>query len=434
MDESTAHSDSEEYSEDYSGSEDDSNVLQKSSRLARQKDASSLQEGQARKKKKLNESTVAVTEKLAENVKKERKNPRPSLKDSKLIGPDGLIRIKKEFPSKLKYRHPSSKAIQNTKSRQQRLELEVDAAALYSSQLLSAYASFCQELMPSWNYKDTLHKIEDLGSKKLVRDYLQSMRNEVCKEHLEELYGKEKAERWKHELEHGLSRVNDFILGDTTQPLPETNESPRGNSEIEHSVPSSTNQIEVQSRRASTDDQVEEKEMQFEDEYDGFEDEQRKAFRSSDAAEYDEPEVFDDEEFFSSHRLNHKSTSEKANEGPSLDDNIDPSLGTSEKETTSPNLDDNEDGLEKDGGEKDEMEPDDSITEQVHLTKGFLENDAVSLSQDEKLIFDSSQNFHFTGECSQEQLIFDVTQDFNETQTYVPTMTMDENDDDFSSQ
>jgi len=283
MDESSVLSESEEYSDEYSGDEDDSNVLQKSSRLSRQNAISTSREGKVSNPKRSN-SDVAITDKLAENVKKERKLMRPSLNESKLIGSDGLIRIKTEFSSKLKYRHPSSKAVQNAKSRQQRLELEVDSAALYSSQLLSAYASFCQELMPSWNYRDTLRKIEDLGSKKIVRDYLQSMRNEVCKEHLEELHGKDKAERWYDELENGL-RVHDIILNGIEVP-PHPKEFSRENHRIETTEPLNSDQIEESSeRKAAVDqggeeerraavDQVEQQEMQSDCEIE-FEEESR---------------------------------------------------------------------------------------------------------------------------------------------------------------
>ena len=48
------------------------------------------------------------------------------------------------------------------------------------------------------------YKIEDLGSKKEVKDYLEIMRNEFRKEYMEGIYGTEKANRILNELEYGL--------------------------------------------------------------------------------------------------------------------------------------------------------------------------------------------------------------------------------------
>ena len=65
-------------------------------------------------------------------------------------------------------------------------------------------------------------------------------------------------------------------------------------------------------------------------------------------------------------------------------------------------------------------------------------NFTASTDSPERLVFDHTQNIqelHTHGKKFQddlnipeaeEQLVFDATQDFNETQTYVPTMTMDD--------
>ena len=120
-----------------------------------------------------------------------RKKPRPTLTPAALIGPKGLIRIRCEFSKQVRW--PSHKN-------------KVDAAAAYSRSLVKAYKSFCYDLFPGSAFEDMCTRIESFGSKKEVKTYLQGMRDDVRNNHLERLYGKEKANRLIQELQEGLKQ------------------------------------------------------------------------------------------------------------------------------------------------------------------------------------------------------------------------------------
>jgi predicted nucleic acid-binding protein len=121
---------------------------------------------------------------------------RPTLTPAVLMGPKGLIRIRSEFGRKVRW--PSSSFSSKRK--------EEDAAAAYSRSLIQTYKSFCYDLFPGSAFQDVLTRIESFGSKKEVKSYLQSMREEIRNNHLEKVYGKEKASHMIQELEHGLKQ------------------------------------------------------------------------------------------------------------------------------------------------------------------------------------------------------------------------------------
>jgi hypothetical protein len=128
--------------------------------------------------------------------KKKKRAPRPALKIEDLTGADGLIRIPTEFSNKVrcggKRRGGGSSSG------------KVEAAAAYTRALFVAYRRFCDDLFPSAAFEDVLLKIEQLGSKKEVKSYLQNMRQDACSKHVERIYGRERAERMLSELEQGL--------------------------------------------------------------------------------------------------------------------------------------------------------------------------------------------------------------------------------------
>ncbi len=131
-----------------------------------------------------------------------KKKPRPTLTISQLVGPDGLIRIRREFPSQLRY----------PRGRSANVRQDIDAAAICSRKLVAAYQSFCYDLCPSFAFEDFLIKMDSLGSKKEVKSFLQNMRDDVRNAHVERLYGKEKAEKMIQELETGLKQQQSEIL------------------------------------------------------------------------------------------------------------------------------------------------------------------------------------------------------------------------------
>jgi hypothetical protein len=157
-----------------------------------------------------NKNTTGVTTKLTDaeiesalnregTKQKNAKRRIPVLDCKTLTGPKGLIKIRHEFRS-YKYRPPK----QPSTNKKVQWERNVQAAANYLSTLMRAYQDFATTLCPSEHHSDTFYKIHQLGSKKEIKDYLNSMREDMAREYLESIYGREKAEKYIHELEHGL--------------------------------------------------------------------------------------------------------------------------------------------------------------------------------------------------------------------------------------
>ncbi|KAL3809215.1 hypothetical protein ACHAXA_005422 [Cyclostephanos tholiformis] len=158
----------------------------------------------------LTEEDAAAAKEFEETVRP-RKVQRPTLQPSDLKGARGLIFVRRSFPSRVaRYRQESSRVVRgagvksNELARKMNVASQINAAARYSRSLMGAYRDFARELAPSLAAEDAFLKIEDLGSKKDVKDYLQLMRDEFRKEYLTGIYGEEKAARILNELEHGL--------------------------------------------------------------------------------------------------------------------------------------------------------------------------------------------------------------------------------------
>ncbi len=163
------------------------------------------------------------------------------LTESKLTGSKGLIQVRNGFPLKVQYREPrklsmkdlqgnyskSKKSFRGTHNnsnnsrssseqrralKRKQLELDVRASATYISKLMKAYHDFALDIAPNMHPIDTFRRIEALGSKKQVREYLDTMREEVCKEHLKKMYGSDRAEKLVNELESGLKAHQEKIM------------------------------------------------------------------------------------------------------------------------------------------------------------------------------------------------------------------------------
>lgn len=147
----------------------------------------------------INEEDIANRYEKAAKKKKQRPK-RPELTERHLTGPEGLIRIPREFPAVLRYTAipTSSSSSGRSKSRA--------AAASYALSLVEAYKSFCYTLCPPMAFEDTLLKIERLGSKREVKAYLEQMRQDVRNQHVEKVLGKEKAERILQQLHDALQQ------------------------------------------------------------------------------------------------------------------------------------------------------------------------------------------------------------------------------------
>ncbi|KAL9189063.1 hypothetical protein ACHAXT_011553 [Thalassiosira profunda] len=141
-----------------------------------------------------------------------RKKARPALTAAELKGDKGLVFVRRAFPANVrKFREvPFANKARGAGAKSHELARKINAqgqikaAADYSRSLMGQYRAFANGLFPSLAAEDVFLKIEDLGSKKEVKDYLQVMRDEMRREYLEGIYGAERAGRILNELEHGL--------------------------------------------------------------------------------------------------------------------------------------------------------------------------------------------------------------------------------------
>ena len=141
--------------------------------------------------------------------------PRPKIDEKLLTSSDGLIKIPREF--RLRYNGPS-----NAKE-----------SARYSRSLMDAYRKFFADLQKHVPFETALHQTEKLGSKAVVRSFLEEMRNEVRDKHLKRVYGEEKAKEMLKELDFGLQQQEamsgdgDFVAPSAEDSIPvELTESP----------------------------------------------------------------------------------------------------------------------------------------------------------------------------------------------------------------
>ena len=154
------------------------------------------------------QSDAEIANALNSNAAK-RKKPRVTLTAEKLVESRGLIAVRHDF-QKVKYRKPqpikaSSKTAKNKNVlKRKQFDREIKASATYIGKLMLAYQEFALDIAPNMHYNDTFHKIQDLGKKTEVKTYLNTMREDICKQHLEKMYGRDRAEKYSNELENGL--------------------------------------------------------------------------------------------------------------------------------------------------------------------------------------------------------------------------------------
>ena len=185
--------------------------------------ASSNQQRKRGRKQQANNTTLteedaAAAKEFEEKVRSKAKKARPSLQPAQLKSAKGLVYVRRAFPTLVKKYKSGTTTTSNAAAsldaftattstslaHKLNTQSQINASARYSRSLMSAYRDFAHELFPSFAAEDVFLKIEDLGSKKEVKDYLQLMRDEFRKEYLEQIYGVEKAGRLLNELEHGL--------------------------------------------------------------------------------------------------------------------------------------------------------------------------------------------------------------------------------------
>jgi hypothetical protein len=129
------------------------------------------------------------------------KRRRVTLEETHLTGADGLIRLPHDLSAALHYRPPPHKR-------------DVPTAAAYSRRLMRGYEQWFQQLVPSTATDDAALKTSSLGAKKSVKAFVETMRHAVRNQHLERIYGRERADAMLVELEHGLRQQQEVTSGD----------------------------------------------------------------------------------------------------------------------------------------------------------------------------------------------------------------------------
>lgn len=167
---------------------------------------------------KLTEEDAAAAKEFEEKIRK-KISKRPQFTPQLLTsGTKGLVYVRRSFPSRVaKFRTVvDTKKVNNNNIMDKRQKevykkrlqtTQINMAARYSSSLLSAYTDFARSLFPSLAPADVFLKIEDMGSKKEIKDFLQVMRDDVRKEYLLKVYNGDvgKVERLLSELEYGIN-------------------------------------------------------------------------------------------------------------------------------------------------------------------------------------------------------------------------------------
>ena len=120
---------------------------------------------------------------------------RPKFEPSHLIGPKGLIQMKNDMPGILERHTAKLVSGGGKRKRQKQSPFQYHSEASFGKALISTYKQFCHNLYPHLAFEDLLLRIEKFGSKKEVKDYIQSMREDTRRFNLEKLYGMEKADR-----------------------------------------------------------------------------------------------------------------------------------------------------------------------------------------------------------------------------------------------
>lgn len=179
--------------DDSSQDEDEEEEERRLSDLHGEAEEGGRNENNKNKRKTVEDGDKKIEDQYRKALKQTRK-PRPKLTYEILTGSNGLIRLPMELPEQMKRYIPKSGK-------------DIIGAAEYCRILMNSYERFTNDLIPSESYEDTLWKIEQLGSSKQTRMYLQQMRNEQRNKYLENALGKEKSMRVIQDLDDEMARL-----------------------------------------------------------------------------------------------------------------------------------------------------------------------------------------------------------------------------------
>ena len=214
-------------------------------RLLSEKFGEAGEDSSSQKKKRKKQDNAATSEeyqndKFAQKQAKLKevtaKKARPTVTASQLIsGPSSFIMLKNEFKDGICWgRLPSS-----------------DPAARFSTDLINMYKTYCYNLCPSLSFEDALSRIQKLSSSKEMRNHLQSMRQDVCRDYLIQQHGLEKTEKLLQDLNEYqatlLSSNTDDYENEEAELPPKEKESITNNNDEE--IPISSTKVSSTKRK-----------------------------------------------------------------------------------------------------------------------------------------------------------------------------------------
>jgi hypothetical protein len=150
------------------------------------------------RKKKLTDQEIA-DEYNQDKKKPRRSNAGQTLQPEHVVGSKGLAVIRTRFPTKF-----DKDATKKKRGKNQR-----DMAA-FSSQLVTAYQQWSDDLLPGVPLEEVLWKLYTLNSKAQVKHQVQTMERQIRNDHVERLFGLEKAEHMISQLEAGMQLEVDY--------------------------------------------------------------------------------------------------------------------------------------------------------------------------------------------------------------------------------
>jgi Replication Fork Protection Component Swi3 len=150
-------------------------------------------------------------------IAKKNRVPRPKITVETLTGVDGLIGIPTEF----------TRAVRNSVPKNRK---DIAGAAAFSRLLMRSYERMAHDLLPSSCPDDVYYKIEQLGSNKSCRDYIHHMRIQQRNVYLENVLGKDRANKIIDEFDDEI-RIQSLALAQRQE---EDNVTPSDDVNINH--------------------------------------------------------------------------------------------------------------------------------------------------------------------------------------------------------
>lgn len=336
----------------------------------------------SKKRKKGDQSGGGGAEDEAKDLLKKKRKPRPKLTEEMLMGPNGLLKLQRDFA-----RAPDLKCKRRGDE------------ARYIGALVHKLSDFCFGLFPHMAFENVLERVETLGQSNKVKKYLTEMRNDVRNDHLVSVFGRERAEAMIAELEGHImttSTTAQFTATDggtsasavSLSPSPTTVVNPYGR----NIASSSMTQLKQTNMHEDANSEQEENEAVFEE----HEEEDPSPSLSSSFTGKSASSVAHEELGDHLHGHGHQA----ANGTSEMNDVV----STKEEDETEANIFDNDDDDDEDDAATkaysevagDSSDDDDESTTSLQVEMPATEEESAS----EQLVLDDSQAKRVVGESS----------------------------------